>query len=282
MERNNEKTVNSELMGEPLSKKELNSIWRRWYFANLSSLSYEKLMGHTPAYSLIPLIEKYYKDDPEGRKDLLTRQSVFFNVEPQIGQLINGINTSLEENIARGGEVSTEVPNTIKTALMGPLAGLGDSILQGILIPILLSIAMGLATDGSPIGPLFYMLTFGIIGTALTYLSFRAGYRMGVGAIDAIVGENANSILRALNVVGVMVVGALSASNVALTTTINIHNGSETIALQATLDGAFPGLLGMLSVLGAWYLLSKKRYSPTKVLLIIVAAVTALCLIGVL
>lgn len=282
MERNNEKTVNSELMGEPLSKKELNSIWRRWYFANLSSLSYEKLMGHTPAYSLIPLIEKYYKDDPEGRKDLLTRQSVFFNVEPQIGQLINGINTSLEENIARGGEVSTEVPNTIKTALMGPLAGLGDSILQGILIPILLSIAMGLATDGSPIGPLFYMLTFGIIGTALTYLSFRAGYRMGVGAIDAIVGENANRILRALNVVGVMVVGALSASNVALTTTINIPNGSETIALQATLDGAFPGLLGMLSVLGAWYLLSKKRYSPTKVLLIIVAAVTALCLIGVL
>lgn len=269
------------LKGEPLSKKELNSIWLRWFFTNLSSLSYEKLMGNTPAFSLIPLANKYYKDDPEGRKAMLTRQSVFFNVEPQVGQLINGINTSLEENIARGGEVSAEVPNTIKTALMGPLAGLGDSILQGILIPILLSIAMGLAAEGSPLGPVFYILSYGLIGTALTFVCYRAGYRLGVGAIDAIVGENANRIIRALNVVGVMVVGALAASNVALTTILNIPNGSETIALQATLDGAFPGLLGMLSVLGAWYLLNKKRYSPTKVLIIIVVVVTALCLLGV-
>ena len=281
MDNQNKQGNHSELRGEPLTKKELNSIWLRWYFTNLSSMSYEKLMGHTPAFSLIPLVEKYYKDDEEGRKSILTRQSVFFNVEPQIGQLINGINTSLEENIARGGEVSPEVPNTIKTALMGPLAGLGDSILQGILIPILLSIAMGLASDGSPIGPIFYIVAYGIIGTALTYFSYHAGYRLGVGAIDVIVGENANRIIRALNVVGVMVVGALAASNVALTTVLNIPNGSEFIPLQATLDGAFPGLLGMLSVLGAWYLLNKKRYSPTKVLIIIVIAVTALCLLGV-
>lgn len=281
MTHQSEQTSKPALTGESLSNKELNAIWLRWYFTNLSSMSYEKLMGHTPAYSLIPLAEKYYKDNKEARTSMLTRQSVFFNVEPQVGQLINGINTSLEENIARGGEVSADVPNTIKTALMGPLAGLGDSILQGILIPILLSIAMGLATDGSPLGPIFYIVSYGIIGTALTFISYRAGYRLGVGAIDVITGENANRIIRALNVVGVMVVGALSASNIALTTTLNIPNGSETIALQSTLDGAFPGLLGMLSVLGAWYLLNKKRYSPTKVLLIIVVVVVVLCLLGV-
>jgi mannose/fructose/N-acetylgalactosamine-specific phosphotransferase system component IID len=67
---------------------------------------------------------------------------MFYNTEPQTGQLINGIVASLEEQIAMGEEVSEEMPVNIKTTLMGPLAGIGDSIIQGIIVPILLSIAM--------------------------------------------------------------------------------------------------------------------------------------------
>lgn len=272
-----EKTGN----GGHLSNKELNTIWLRWAFTHLASMSYEKLQGHAYAWAYLPFAEKYYKDDPEAKRRLLVRHSVFFNTEPQTGQLINGIVTSLEENIAMGGEVSEDMPNNIKATLMGPLAGIGDSIIQGIIVPILLSIGMSLATNGSPIGPLFYMIAYGIIGPLISFISYRTGYKLGVGAIDVIVGENARRITDAFNILGIMVIGALAAGNIGLTTALNIPLGGEWQPLQATLDGVFPSILPLAAVLITWWMLGKKQYSPTKVIVILTVVVSALCLLGV-
>lgn len=267
--------------GGHLSNKELNTIWLRWAFTHLSSMSYEKLQGHAYAWAYLPFAEKYYKDDPDAKRRLLVRHSVFFNTEPQTGQLINGIVTSLEENIAMGGEVSEDMPNNIKVTLMGPLAGIGDSIIQGIIVPILLSIGMSLATGGSPIGPLFYMIAYGILGPLISFISYRTGYKLGVGAIDVIVGENARRITDAFNILGIMVIGALAAGNIGLTTTLNIPLGGEWQPLQATLDGVFPSILPLATVLITWWMLGKKQYSPTKVIVILTVVVSALCLLGV-
>lgn len=272
-----EKTGN----GGHLSNKELNTIWLRWAFTHLASMSYEKLQGHAYAWAYLPFAEKYYKDDPEAKRRLLVRHSVFFNTEPQTGQLINGIVTSLEENIAMGGEVSEDMPNNIKATLMGPLAGIGDSIIQGIIVPILLSIGMSLATNGSPIGPLFYMIAYGIIGPLISFICYRTGYKLGVGAIDVIVGENARRITDAFNILGIMVIGALAAGNIGLTTALNIPLGGEWQPLQATLDGVFPSILPLAAVLITWWMLGKKQYSPTKVIVILTVVVSALCLLGV-
>ncbi|MDY4535163.1 MAG: PTS system mannose/fructose/sorbose family transporter subunit IID [Tractidigestivibacter sp.] len=267
--------------GRRLTNKDLNTIWLRWAFTHLASMSYEKLQGHAYAWSYIPFANKYYMDDPEAKRRLLVRHSVFFNTEPQTGQIINGIVTSLEENIALGGEVSEEMPNNIKATLMGPLAGIGDSIIQGIIVPTLLSIGMSLASGGSPLGPLFYIVAYGIIGPTISFISYRTGYKLGVGAIDVIVGENARRVMDAFNVLGIMVVGALAAGNIALTTTVNIPLGSEWQPLQTTLDGVFPALLPLIAVLLTWWMLGKKQFSPTKVIVVLTIAISALCLIGV-
>lgn len=267
--------------GKRLTNKDLNTIWLRWAFTHLASMSYEKLQGHAYAWSYIPFANKYYKDDPEAKRRLLVRHSVFFNTEPQTGQIINGIVTSLEENIALGGEVSEEMPNNIKATLMGPLAGIGDSIIQGIIVPTLLSIGMSLANGGSPLGPLFYIVAYGIIGPTISYVSYRTGYKLGVGAIDVIVGENARRIMDAFNVLGIMVVGALAAGNIALATTLNIPLGSEWQPLQSTLDGVFPALLPLIAVLLTWWMLGKRQFSPTKVIVILTIAISVLCIVGV-
>lgn len=267
--------------GKRLTNKDLNTIWLRWAFTHLASMSYEKLQGHSYAWSYIPFANKYYKDDPEAKRRLLVRHSVFFNTEPQTGQIINGIVTSLEENIALGGEVSEEMPNNIKATLMGPLAGIGDSIIQGIIVPTLLSIGMSLANGGSPLGPLFYIVAYGIIGPTISYVSYRTGYKLGVGAIDVIVGENARRIMDAFNVLGIMVVGALAAGNIALATTLNIPLGSEWQPLQSTLDGVFPALLPLIAVLLTWWMLGKRQFSPTKVIVILTIAISVLCIVGV-
>lgn len=103
--------------GKRLTNKDLNTIWLRWAFTHLASMSYEKLQGHAYAWSYIPFANKYYKDDPEAKRRLLVRHSVFFNTEPQTGQIINGIVTSLEENIALGGEVSERCRTTSRRPL---------------------------------------------------------------------------------------------------------------------------------------------------------------------
>ena len=264
-----------------LTKKDLNQLWLRWAFTHLSSMSYEKLQAHAFAWSYIPFANKYYGDDPEAKRRLLVRQSVFYNTEPQTGAIVNGIVASLEENIALGGDVDEEMPNNVKTALMGPLAGIGDSIIQGIIVPILLSIGMSLAAGGSALGPLFYIISWGIIGPLISFVCFRTGYKLGVGAVDMIVGETARRLTDAFNVLGIMVIGALSAGNIALVTTLNIPMGGDWSPLQDTLDGVFPKILPLVAVLVTWWMLDKKQFSPTKVILILTAAVIVFCLLGV-
>ncbi|MDO4604574.1 MAG: PTS system mannose/fructose/sorbose family transporter subunit IID [Helcococcus sp.] len=272
--------INNNIKTE-LTKKERSQIWSRWGFTHLASMSYEKLQAHAWAYAFIPFAKKYYKDDDEAAKRLMVRHSMFYNTEPQTGQLINGIVTSLEEQIALGDEIPEEMPVNIKTTLMGPLAGIGDSIIQGIIVPTLLSIGMGLAAGGNALGPLFYMIAYGIIGPLISYISFEYGYKLGVNSIDTIVGENAQRITTAFNVVGVMVVGALAASNINLMTAISIPMGEETKALQEVLDGIFPQLLPLASVLLTYWMINNKRMSATKVILVLVAIISVGVMLGI-
>lgn len=261
-----------------LTKKELRQIFLRYGVMTESAMSYEKMHGATWAYSYLPLGEKYYKDDPEAFKRLLTRHSVFYNTEPQTGQLVNGIVASLEEEIGLGHGIDENVPVTVKASLMGPLAGIGDSVMQGILVPTLLSIAMGMSTGGNAIGPIFYIIAYAAIATAITIISFKSGYKLGVSAIDKIIGENAKRITNMFNTLGIIVIGGLSASTITLTSKLNVPLGEETKPLQEILDGIFPGILPLGMVLFAWWLISSKRLSATKVILIlaIVAAIGVL------
>lgn len=264
-----------------LSKNELRQIWYRWGFTHLSSMSYEKLQAHAWAFSYIPFAEKYYKDDPEAKRRLLVRHSMFYNTEPQTGQIINGIVASMEEEIALGKDVPEELPVNIKATLMGPLAGIGDSLIQGIIVPLLLSIAMGIAAGGNAIGPIFYIVAYAIIGPLISYLSFFNGYRLGISAIDKIIGDNVKRITESFNILGIMVVGGLAAGNIVLNTQLDIPMGKDIKPLQEVLDGIFPKILPLTMVVLAWWLIAVKQMTATKVILILTAITTLGVLIGV-
>lgn len=265
-----------------LTKKELWRLYLRYQVMVESAMSYEKMHGAAWAWTYYVLGDKYYKNKPEEYKRLLSRHSVFYNTEPQTGQLVNGIVASLEEQIGMGNnDIDEQLSVTVKASIMGPLAGIGDSVVQGILIPTLLSIGMGLASGGNPIGPIFYILAYGIIMTAITIVSFQGGYRLGVNALDVITGENAQRLTNALNTFGIIVVGGLAASTVNLASPLKIPMGEEMTPLQDILDGVFPGVLALIMVLLAWYLISVKRMSPTKVLIILTIISAVGVLIGI-
>ena len=80
----------------------------------------------------------------------------FYNSEVfTIGPIINGITCSMEEARANGENVTAKDINSVRTGLMGPVAGIGDTVMQGILFPILFGIGCSMALDGSYLGPIF-------------------------------------------------------------------------------------------------------------------------------
>lgn len=104
-------------------------------------------------WAMIPILKELYPTHEEQSKKLETYYA-FFNTEPQIGCIVVGITAGLEEARANGAEgIDDEMINGIRAGLMGPLAGIGDSLIVGTYIPILLGIAVGFAEGGNVLGP---------------------------------------------------------------------------------------------------------------------------------
>ena len=163
---------------------------------------------------------------------------------------------------------------------MGPIAGIGDSLVVGTLIPILLGIALGLSSGGSVVGPIFYILVWNLLITfGMRFLYFK-GYELGGKAVDVLVGEQATAIREAIVMLGTMVVGSVAATWVSVKTSFHLVNdaGEEFLNLQNQLDGVYPGILTAAFVVLCWWLMAKKKLSPivTMLLLVVIAFVCVL------
>ena len=169
-----------------LSKKAINKAYLDWMFWNLSVQNFERMEGPAIVKMLADVREELYPGDPQAQKEMLERHSIFFNTEPFLGSIVPGIVLGMEYEMAQGGEVQPEFINSIKTALMGPFAGIGDSLLPGTLCPILLSIALGLCQNGEILGPLFYILVFLGIMIPLTKFLFTYGVKTGANAAELV------------------------------------------------------------------------------------------------
>ncbi|MEG0593508.1 MAG: PTS system mannose/fructose/sorbose family transporter subunit IID [Coprobacillus sp.] len=268
-------------MEKRLSKKTLNKSFRNWYYGHLTCFSQEHMQTFGYLCSMLPIIEELYETKQE-QMDAMKTYTAFFNTEPQVGSIVVGITAGLEEAKANGADdIDAETINGLRAGLMGPLAGIGDSLVVGTLIPILLGVAMGLSTGGSPIGAIFYIIVWNILITlGMRFLYFK-GYELGGKAVEFLVGEQANAIRESIVMLGTVVIGAVAASWIHVTTsfTMTAAGASEPfLELQKTLDGVFPNILSAGTVVLCWYLLSKKKMSPLLVMLILVI----IALIGVL
>jgi D-glucosaminate-specific PTS system IID component len=261
-----------------LSKKTLRKSWWSWQIGNLSSMSFEWLETFGFAVSMIPVIKELYGGNKEEEIKALERHSVFYNTEPQLGSIINGIMCGLEEERANGTEIDDEVINGIKIGLMGPLAGIGDAMIPGMYIPLLLSIAMGLSQGGSPLGAIFYIVTYLSTMTALSYFVFLKGYQLGTKSVDLIIGEAAQRARESFNLLGSIVVGGVAASYVNLSTAWKIPSGGKELIINDVLNGIFPKILPLLLVVFCWLLMAKKKMSPLKVMGVLIL----LAIVGVL
>ena len=285
-----------------VSKKSLNSSFWRWFYGNLTCFSHEHMQTFGYMWSMLPIIQELYETKDEQAEKLQTYYP-FFNTEPQIGSIVVGITAGLEEARANGAEeIDDEMINGIRAGLMGPLAGIGDSLIVGTYIPVLLGIALGLAEGGSIIGPLFYIVVWNVTSIFFQKWIYNKGYELGGSAVEVIVGEQATALRESVIVMGQVIVGAMSGTWVSITTSVqlttSIQNKTEMVIegskviekvtgtqevpvlLQEKLDGAFPGVLTLLFVLGCWWLMAKKAISPIKIMLLMVVVAIVGVLVG--
>ena len=261
-----------------LTKRDVFNAWWRWLLFSHATYNWERMQGMGFAHSMTPIIKKLYSKK-EDIVAALKRHLVFFNTQPDFGGIIHGVVISMEEQRAGGADISDDAINGVKTGLMGPMAGIGDTLQQGIVIPIALAIGMniatggavGTATRGNILGPLFFFIIAAAFVWGFGWFIFWQGYKQGQTAVTNILKSGLlNRFITASGVLGNFIIGALTVEFVSLATPVTLVIGGSTFAIQDILNSFMPNLLPLALVLLIWWLLAKKNVSPTLIMAIII------------
>ena len=270
-------------MEKKLSKKALSKSFHNWYYGHLTCFSQEHMQTFGYLCAMLPLVEELYDNEDDKAKAMNT-YTAFFNTEPQLGSVIVGITAGLEEARASGqDDVDEETINGLRAGLMGPIAGIGDSLVVGTVIPILLGIAMGMSTGGSPLGAIFYIIVWNLFAYFGMKFMYFKGYELGGKAVDFLIGAQGEALRDAITTLGGIVIGAVSATWVSVKTSLELvsaETGEAYVVLQDQLDAVFPGLLTTLFIIFCWFLMAKKQMSPIKVMLLLVVIAFVGVLVG--
>lgn len=263
-----EETTVTKGTGVKLTKKDVNHSYWLWQFFSHANYNYERYQGTAFAMCMAPIIKKLYPNDQEEVKAGLKRHLEFFNTDPNLGSVIHGATIAMEEQKANGVNVSSEMITSFKTGLMGPMAGIGDSIIQGVIIPIVVALGISIAQAGNVFGSLLVLIGLPIILMLIAHSSWMYGYKLGNNAISTILsGGKMKRYIDAAGIIGCIVMGALISNYVVFGMPIAFNIGDIPFNLQTDLfDTIMPNLLPLALTLFVYWL-STKRVKTWKILL---------------
>lgn len=257
-----------------IPKSALLKAWLVWETFPQTCYNYERMMGQVVAHMFSVIIGFLYKDNPEKRKEVMKREIEFFNVHIEFGACILGMTIALEEQKSLGENIPGEFITNLKTSLMGPLAGMGDTIWQGVVIPILLAVCIDMTRsgDGSVWGAIIYAVIIVVAAYTLSYFNFMFGYKAGSDAImDFLEKGILNKLIKGASIMGCMVMGGLVVNYVKATCGLEIASSTSVYNVQKNfLDVVCPSILPLAMTMVAYYLMSKKRWSSIKIIILII------------
>lgn len=242
-------------MGQ-ISKKTLNRVLLRTQGCQFAH-NYERMQSLSLTYCFAPVLEELYRDRPkEERVTAMKRHLEYFNTHPIAIPFILGIAAAVEETT---DEDHKDAVVAIKTSLMGPFAGIGDSLLNLTWYPIAGSIGASLCVnDGSIIGPIVMFLLINLLYWPLKYFGLHKGYESGMALVDKFGVQIFDRLGDAANVLGVMVTGGLVATTVKLNLALEVpFSEGDPLVIQDQLDSILPYILPVLLTFICYKLLKK-------------------------
>ena len=238
------KTSNSE---KNIDKELTRVFWRS--FQMEFSWNYERQMNLGYIYAIIPVLEKLYKDNKEGLKRALKRHLEFFNMTPHIVTLMLGISAAMEKENSEAEDFDENSINNIKTALMGPLSGIGDSFFWGTLRLIATGIGTSLSLQGNALGPILFLFIFNVPHIIIRFLLVKLGYKLGIEFLSKL---QKNGTMEKLtfgaSILGLVVIGAMAARMIDISTPLSFVSGENKIEVQGILNDIMPGILQLRSL----------------------------------
>lgn len=265
-------TEEESIMTPELFKK---TFWRS--FPLQACFFYERMQNVGFAYQMVPALKKLYPNKEEA-SEALKRHLTIFNTTPAIVTFITGVAIAMEEKFKKakdaGEEGDEESINAVKTALMGPLAGIGDSFFWGTFRIIGAGIGASLAAQGSILGVILFLLIYNIPHLLVRYYGLKIGYKSGISFLSGMTEGGIISVLSEVaKVLGLIVVGSMCATMVSLSTPLVLNMGGADIVVQDIFDGIISGLLPLMLTLGTYKLLQKGFKTTTILWVMIIAGI---------
>ena len=264
-------------MSNVLTKKDLRRCLNRYIFTRQSPFNYETMQSGGWVYSIHPAMEKIYDGDADLLAEKYKDHFKFYNTHPWMGNIILGACIAIE---------STKDPDATKqavemrTALMGPLAGIGDAIIWIMFMTILGAIAAYMALEGSIVGWVIAEVIQLVIWFAF-YKLFFVAYDQGVTFVTTRSAQ-LQHITEAASVLGLSVVGALVASTVNVKFGITMSYGEVVQPVNDLLDSIIPHFGNVVTVALIYWGLGRKSMTSVKMIVIVLVAAIVLSAIGIL
>ena len=259
-----------------LTVKDCDRMLFRWLFYVEQSNSFSRLQSVAFCISFIPALKKLYGNDPEEYKAALQRHLMFFNTQGIWGSVIHGIVLAMEEQRALGAPIEVDAITGIKAGLMGPFAGIGDTIDWSTIRPLIVVLFIPTAATGSPLGALLsWLIVLAVVYTEATIYS-RLGFNLGTrAALNILQGNGIKTFISCASVLGMFMMGGLSATMVNVTTPIFIPTSGIPMKVQADiLDKVAPGLLSLAAVLLTYaYIMKGNTMTKATLMLLLVGII---------
>lgn len=225
-----------------LGKKDIKLLfWRSMLLE--ANFNFETWQNTGFAYAIIPVLKKLY-NTKQAMAAALKRHLQFFNTSPYGSTLILGITAAMEEQNSDNKDFDNESINSVKLGLMGPLAGVFDSLFWGTFKVIAAGVGTSMAIKGNIIGPILFLLIFNVPHLLLRYQLTFIGYRTGTKFLQNLAKNNVmDRLTKGASILGLMVVGAMPATLMNITTPLKLGSGKSAVGLQGILDQIMPAMI---------------------------------------
>lgn len=247
-----------------LTRKDIRRSAFRYMFMACNVFNYETQQGGGVVYGLSPTLRKLYPNDTDYGAALENHYR-FFNTTTWMANLILGAVLAMEE---KDGRKAGPAVQSFKTGLMGPMAGVGDTLVWVLLPTILGSISGYMALEGNPLGGIVWFF-LNIFFLFVRFKLFSLGYKSGVHMVTNM-GSKLSAFTEAASVMGLTVVGALIASVVTVNVPTVFAMGDVNLDIQSdVLDAIMPALLPASLAMTIYWLLGKKWMTVTRVIMVV-------------
>lgn len=271
------KTENS-VSNKSFTNKDLYKITWRWSTFLATIWNYEKMEAAGYLITMAPTLDKIYKDDEVARLHAYEVESQFFNCETNLAAVIFGLDLAIQEEFKEDG---LEMVQAIKTSLMGPFSGIGDTIFSSVFDVVFGSIAVTTGLQGNYVGIILWTIWIFFVPFILRPWLCRLGYNEGI-KLTTTLNDRLGELTKCGSILGLTVIGAMIATMVNVNFNTIDFGSFEFNVQEQLLDSIMPQIASAAVAFLCYKFLDKFGMKSARLIFIAIAISLILSYLGVL